>query len=105
MYVTSTNEVVGEMRVLDPLTAASTPTGAYPPSGDLPTTQVATLAIAKPSIGCAAPGDVPWLSVSPGNGTIATGAAPQDAIVTFDADGLAAGLHQATLCVMSDSAP
>lgn len=102
MYVTSTNEIVGEMRALDPLTATSTPIGVFPPTGELPTTQVGTLAIAKPSIGCAAPGEVPWLSVTPASGTIAAGAAAQDAMVTFDSSGLASGLHQASLCVISD---
>jgi hypothetical protein len=102
MYATGTGDLVGEMRILDPMTGASTPTGVFPPTGGLPTTQVATLAIAKPSIGCAAPGDVPWLSVNPASGTIAAGAAAQDVTVSFDAGGLQGGLYQANICVFSD---
>ena len=102
MYATSTGDVVGEMRTIDPATAASTATGTFPPTGGQPTTQIGTLSIAKPSAGCAAPGDVPWLSVNPGSGTIAAGADNQDVTVTLDSSGLETGLYQATLCIFSD---
>lgn len=102
MYATGTGDLVGEMRVLDPVTATSTATGVYPPSGSEPTTQVIALAIAQPSIGCAALGEVPWLSVSPANGMVPAGDPDQDVTVTMNADGLDSGLYQATICVFSD---
>jgi hypothetical protein len=50
---------------------------------------------------CSAPSDVPWLSVSPINGTTAPAAVtPVD--VTFDSTGLAAGVYNANLCVESN---
>ncbi|HSN74113.1 MAG TPA: choice-of-anchor J domain-containing protein, partial [Anaerolineae bacterium] len=50
---------------------------------------------------CDAPSDVPWLSVSPTNGTTAPAATtPVD--VTFDSTGLAAGVYNANLCVTSN---
>lgn len=101
-YIDGTGNPVGEMRVIDPLTAASQPIGQFPPAGEFPVDEISALAIAKPSVGCSAPGDVPWLSMSPTAGMIAAGAAPADVTVTFDATGLAPGLHQATVCVFSD---
>jgi hypothetical protein len=91
---------VGEMRVIDPLTAASQPLGALPPAGEFPMDEMSAIAIAKPSVGCAAPGDVPWLTVTgPTSGTIAAGAAGQSLGLTLNAAGLAPGLHRANLCV------
>jgi hypothetical protein len=50
---------------------------------------------------CANPSDVPWLSVSPINGTIApAGSTTVD--VTADSTGLAVGLYEAVLCVFSN---
>ncbi len=50
---------------------------------------------------CDAPADVPWLSVSPTNGTTAPAATtPVD--VTFDSTGLAAGTYNANLCISSN---
>lgn len=102
-YIDSTtNQPVGEMRVIDPLTAASQAIGVFPAAGEFPVDEMSALAIAKPSVGCSAPGEVPWLSLSPTSGTILADGAPQDVTVTFDASGLSPGLHQATICVFSD---
>lgn len=102
-YVDSTtNQPVGEMRVIDPLTAASQAIGTLPAAGEFPVDEMSALAIAKPSVGCSAPGEVPWLSLSPTSGTILADGAPQDVTVTLDATGLNPGLHQATICVFSD---
>lgn len=93
---------VGEMRVIDPQTAASQPIGAFPAAGEYPLDEMTAIAIAKPAIGCSAPADVPWLTVGPAGGTIVAGGAPQPVSLGFDASGLAPGLHQATICVHSD---
>jgi hypothetical protein len=93
---------VGEMRVIDPATAASQSIGTFPPAGEFPVDEMSALAIAKPSAGCSAPGDVPWLSVDTTSGTIAAGAPADDVTLTFDAAGLSPGLHRATICVFSD---
>ena len=102
LYIDGTGTPVGEMRVIDPLTAASQAIGAFPPAGEYPIDEMSAMAIAKPSVGCSAPGDVPWLSVDSTGGTIIAGAAAQDVTVTLDATGLEPGLHQATICVFSD---
>ncbi len=55
---------------------------------------------AEPGV-CDAPADVPWLSVSPTNGTTAPAAiTPVD--VTFDSTGLPAGVYNANLCISSN---
>ncbi len=51
--------------------------------------------------GCAAPTDVPWLSVTPTSGTTAGGSS-SDVDVTADATGLTNGTYQAVLCLNSD---
>jgi hypothetical protein len=102
LYVDDVGTMIGEMRVIDPLTAASQAIGAFPAAGEYPFDEMSALAIATPSVGCSEPGDVPWLSVTPGSGTIAAGAAAQDVTVTMDGSGLDAGLHQAMICVYSD---
>ncbi len=101
-YIDGTGNPFGEMRVIDPLTAASQAIGPFPAAGEYPVDEISALAIARPSVGCSAPGDVPWLSLSPTAGTIAAGAAPAAVTAAFDATGLAPGLHQATVCVFSD---
>lgn len=53
-----------------------------------------------PSV-CDAPADVPWLSVSPANGTTAGGSATP-VQVTFDSTGLEVGVYNANLCVTSN---
>ena len=50
---------------------------------------------------CQNPADVPWLSVSPAAGSLAGGAS-QDATVSVDATGVAAGSYSANLCVTSN---
>jgi hypothetical protein len=101
-YIDNGGNPIGEMRVIDPLTAASQAIGNFPPAGEFPIDEMSALAIAKPSVGCSAPGDVPWLSVDSTSGTIAAGAPADEVTLTFDASGLAAGLHRATICVFSD---
>jgi hypothetical protein len=57
--------------------------------------------LALPYAGCAAPGDIPWLSVTPASGITAGG----DRIIvqaSFNATGLAAGRYEANLCVRSN---
>jgi hypothetical protein len=50
---------------------------------------------------CGAPGDVPWLSVSPESGTTEPGGT-SDVTVTFDSTGLDPGEYAALLCVTSN---
>jgi hypothetical protein len=51
--------------------------------------------------GCAAPGDVPWLSVSPSSGSTAPGAV-SEVTVSVDSSGLEPGEYEALLCVSSN---
>lgn len=48
---------------------------------------------------CANPADVPWLSVSPANGTTTAGGSTPVA-VGFDSQGLSPGVYNANLCVL-----
>ena len=57
--------------------------------------------ISSMSSPCTDPADVPWLSVSPDNGTTTAGASTP-VTVTFDSTGLAVGTYHANLCVTSD---
>ncbi|HNU05905.1 MAG TPA: hypothetical protein PKL67_17340, partial [Anaerolineae bacterium] len=50
---------------------------------------------------CSAPSDIPWLTLSPTNGSNAGGTAT-DVAVTFDSTGLAAGVYTGNLCVDSN---
>jgi hypothetical protein len=50
---------------------------------------------------CDEPSDVPWLSVSHGSGTTAAGGT-SEVTVLVDSTGLAAGVHEAHLCVGSN---
>jgi hypothetical protein len=102
LYIDGSGNPVGEMRVIDPLTAASQGIGLFPAAGEYPIDEMSAIAIAKPTVGCSAPGDVPWLSVGTASGTIVAGGAAANVSVNFDATGLAPGLHQATICVFSD---
>jgi hypothetical protein len=54
-----------------------------------------------PPPGCSSPVDVPWLSVSPANGSVAGGSST-DTTVTVDASGLVAGDYTANVCVASN---
>ncbi|HSH26662.1 MAG TPA: carboxypeptidase-like regulatory domain-containing protein, partial [Wenzhouxiangella sp.] len=51
--------------------------------------------------GCAAPSDVPWLSLTPTSGTTPAGGT-SDVDVTADATGLTNGTYEALLCLHSD---
>ena len=51
--------------------------------------------------GCAAPLDLPWVSVTPDNGVV-TPLDTQTVDVTFDSTGLAPGIYQGMLCVHSN---
>jgi Zn-dependent metalloprotease len=50
---------------------------------------------------CDTPGDIPWLTVSPGNGTTA-GSSNSLVDVVFDSTGLAIGVYTGTLCIDSN---
>ncbi|HNB50776.1 MAG TPA: proprotein convertase P-domain-containing protein, partial [Anaerolineales bacterium] len=50
---------------------------------------------------CDAPGDTPWLSVSPASG-VTTGPGAEDVAVTFDTTGLVLGVYTSTLCITSN---
>lgn len=100
-YINSSGVAVGELRRMDPLSGVSTPIGGFPPTGGFPGTQVGTIALAKPTVGCAAPGDVAWLSATPTAGSIAAGAPAQSVTLTFNGAGLAPGRYQASICVHS----
>jgi hypothetical protein len=102
LYNDGSGNPVSEIRVIDPLTAASQPIGPLPAAGEYPIDELSALAIATPAVGCAAPGSVPWLSFDSTSGTIAAGAPERNVTVSFDSSGLAPGLHQATICVQSD---
>lgn len=56
-----------------------------------------------PPASCDNPADLPWLSVAPASG-ITAGESSTDVTVDFDADGLAAGTYEGTLCVSSNDA-
>jgi subtilisin family serine protease len=51
--------------------------------------------------GCEAASEVPWLTVTPSGGSVAPGASA-DVAVRIDSSGLAAGEHQASLCLDSN---
>ncbi len=59
-----------------------------------------SVAYALPQV-CDLPSNVPWLSVSPLNGTT-TGGGSSNATVTFDSTGLAIGTYNANLCINSN---
>jgi len=55
----------------------------------------------SPQTNCTNPADVPWLSANPISGTTPpAGFIPVD--VTFDSTGIAVGIYEATLCVLSN---
>jgi len=87
---------------VDLATGAVTPLATDNPLGEF---EGATQTVAFTA--CSNPSDVPWLSVTPDNGTTAPGDnATLD--VTFDSTGLAVGTYSANLCVNSndpDDAP
>ena len=53
---------------------------------------------AAPGVGCDSPSNVPWLTVSPANGTI-DGIGSMDVTVTANSAGLAVGVHDGLVCV------
>jgi hypothetical protein len=59
------------------------------------------LDVQAPDGPCDAPGDMPWLSVSPESGSTEPGGA-SEVTVSFDATGLDPGEYQALLCVSSN---
>ena len=52
---------------------------------------------------CSSPGDITWLSLSPGSGSTGPGGS-SDVTVVLDATGLAAGDYEGSLCVASNDA-
>jgi hypothetical protein len=63
--------------------------------------QLDALAIAAVPGPCASQNAIPWLSQSPSQGTLQPGAA-QAITVTFDATGLAPGVHAGNVCINSN---
>lgn len=61
-----------------------------------------SLAIAQRANVCTAPEDVPWLSLSPSGGSIASGASNQTLNIDFDGGALADGTYSANLCLYSN---
>lgn len=51
--------------------------------------------------GCEAPGDVPWLTLTPSDGSVAAGGSV-DVAMRIDSAGLAVGEHHASLCLDSN---
>lgn len=102
LYNIGGDNFTAEMRVIDPITALSQPIAPIPPGGSQSFDEYTALAIARPSAGCIAPGDVPWLSFDGiTEGTLTPGAT-QDVNVGLDATGLSPGLYEATICVFGD---
>ncbi|MFT7587558.1 MAG: hypothetical protein ACI9EW_004002 [Cellvibrionaceae bacterium] len=56
--------------------------------------------ITSPEKSCKVVGDISWLNVSPGSGTLSPGST--DLIVSFDSTGLPVGTYTDTLCVNSN---
>ncbi|MBO9663958.1 choice-of-anchor J domain-containing protein [Dokdonella sp.] len=61
-----------------------------------------SLAVARRTSACTAPRDVPWLSLSPPDGSIAAGGPNQTLGIDFDGAGLADGTYEANLCLYSN---
>jgi subtilisin-like proprotein convertase family protein len=61
-----------------------------------------TVTYSAPLTGCAAPANVPWLSVSQPSGSTAYGT-PSSLNVGLNATGLSAGTYTATLCITSNA--
>ncbi|MEP7041542.1 MAG: hypothetical protein ABI843_00680 [Dokdonella sp.] len=57
--------------------------------------------LAVPSTGCSEPRDIPWLSVDPGSGSLASNEGIR-LTATFDATSLETGVYTANLCVLSN---
>lgn len=53
---------------------------------------------------CATPSTVAWIGFAPASGTVATGAADANVVVTFDATGLTTGTYSTNVCVHSNDA-
>lgn len=102
LYSPGGQALIGEMRVIDPVTALSQPIAPLPPAGDQSFDEFTALAIAHPSVGCVAPGDVPWLSFAGTTSGVLVPGGTQDVDVLFDATGLAPGTYAATICVFGD---
>ena len=105
----------------DPAGAPATPNiVATPPSiaasADAGATATASLSIANTGTAaltwtadtadsdCAAPSTIPWLSLAPASGSVASGGTPSSVTVTFDAGALGAGDYEANICVHSNDA-
>ncbi len=61
-----------------------------------------TLAIAHRTSACTASSSIPWLTVSPAQGSITAGASGQDVTLAFDGSALPDGIYRATLCLRSN---
>lgn len=97
-YAGYDGNALGVMYTLDTSTGLATEVAPFPNG-----TEISAFSIAVPSRGCAAPEDVPWLSVAPASGTTAGGASTATT-VTFNATSLTHGVYDAHLCVHSNDA-
>jgi hypothetical protein len=89
----------GELRTIDLATGASTLVGAF----GADTTEIDAYAIAGGGGGgtCSAPSDIPWLTVSPTNGSTAPGGST-NVTLTFNSTSLSQGTYTGTLCIESN---
>ena len=86
--------------ITEPTNAAAVG-GGFP---DFHIIMVVNVGTGVPPTGCAAPGDVPWLSVNPANGSVAASSST-NATVSVDATGLTVGeTYEALVCVGSNDA-
>ncbi len=89
-----------------PLTWTITEAGVIVPAPAAPTKQdetagTASAPTAATALACDMPADLPWLTVSPTNGTTAPGGS-SNVTLTFDSTGLSGGPHTGNLCVASN---
>src|SRR5690606_16863759 len=86
-----------QMFVVDTTTGAATSIGNIQDGAEL-----VSFSIATAGGNCAAPADVPWISLDDTGGTIVGGGPDQTINVTLDASSLPVGVHQASICITSN---
>jgi hypothetical protein len=102
-----TVEDFGGFNVFQEMWAIDTTTGAATLLSPVSTTpgeiQLDAFAIAHAPTACASVGEIPWLALDVTAGTTVPGQT-SNVVLTAHTDGLATGLHEATLCVYSNDA-